>query len=309
MSWKAVLMENWPYKLTALLLGLLLWVNVAVEERAERGITVTPEWVVADSEFVLVDAPDRLEAIFQGSGSELFEVATGSPRIRYVLEDVSTGTRTLRLSTDSVHYPSSANVRVTGLRPASADLTFERRVRARLPVRPDLRVIPAANFQMAAEPHIEPDSVTVLGARSEVGSLSFLTTEPEELRDVRETRRMDLTVRVPEGLGSVEVRPQIVLVTVRADTVVEERYRRPLSDTSGVLRDGLVPAPDTVTVTVRGPESVVRSLAPAAVRAVLDGGPPAEAGQELPVRVALPDTLLTATSDPITVELRRPGGQ
>lgn len=307
MDWRAILLENWPYKVAALLLGLLLWVNVAVEERTEKALDVTVDWVVADSEYVLVDAPSRVSASFQGRGSEILTVATASPRIRYVLDSLSAGTRRVRLPADSVHYPRAADVRVTGVRPSSVELTVEERVRARLPVRPDLRVVPAPNFRSVGGPEIEPDSVTVVGAASQVRSLSVLRTAPREVQDVRGTRRVDLTVQVPEGLGTVRVRPQIVLATVRTDTVVESRYRLPVADTSGLLDEGLVPSPDSVTVTVRGPESVVRSLSAGAVRAVLRGSPPTQESRTVPVGVILPDTTaLSASVDPSAVELRRP---
>lgn len=310
MNWRGILLENWPYKVSALLLGLLLWVNVAVEERAERAFPVDMEWVLEDSAFVLVDAPEQIEAIFQGQGSELFTVAGARPRIRYVLDDVSAGTRTIQIPPDSVHYPASANVRVTGIRPATVDLTFEPRVRALLPVRPDFEVEPADGFQMVGQPRIEPDSVTVLGAESEVAGLTFLTTAREVLRDLRGTRRMDLRVQLPgEDPRTMELRPEIVLATVRVDTVVERRFRVAVSDTSGVLAGGLVASPESVIVTVRGPESVVRELVPGAVQAVIRASPPVESGQSLPLGVVLPDTsALSGAPRPARVQVGSPGG-
>lgn len=309
MDWRGVVLENWPYKIAALVLGVLLWVNVAVEEPSERGLDVEVDWVVPDSDYVLVEAPRRVEAVFQGPGSEILTVATAStPRIRHVLDSVAAGARTVRLSPDSVQYPRAPGVRVTGVRPSEARLVLERRARARLPVRPDLRVSPAPGYRAVGPPEVEPDTVTVLGAESEVRSLIELTTVHEELVGVRGTRRVDLTVQVPEGLGTLEVRPQIVLATVRVDTVVERSYRLPVSDTSGLLDEGLVAVPDSVSVSVRGPESVVRSLAEGALRAVLEASPPTQAGRSVPVRVALPDTTLSASVDPRRVELRRPGG-
>ncbi len=303
-----MVLENWPYKVAALLLGLLLWVNVAVEAPAERPLDVAVEWVVPDSEYVLVDAPETVGVVFQGPGSEILTVATARPRVRYVLDSIAAGTRSVRISPDSVRYPRSAAVRVTGIRPDRVELTLERRTRARLPVQPDLRVTPAPGFQAVGTPEVEPDSVTVLGADSEVRSLTALTTERAELSDLRGTRRVDLTVRIPEALGSLEVRPQIVLATIRVDTVVERRYRVPVSDTSGLLDEGLIPVPDSVAVLVRGPESLIRSLAESALRAVLEASPPTGAGRSVPVSVILPDTVLSASADPPVVELRRPDG-
>lgn len=310
MNWRGILLENWPYKAAALLLGLLLWVNVAVEERAEEDLTVDVEWVVEDSGFVLIEAPAQVRASFQGQGSDLLNVARGSRQIRYVLDSVASGTRTIRIPPDSVHYPASANVRVTEILPPTVDLVFEPRVRALLPVRPDFDVEPAAGFQMVGQPRIEPDSVTVLGAESEVSGLTYLTTAPEALRNVRGTRRMDLRVQVPgEDPRTVELRPQIVLAAVRVDTVVERRFRVAVSDTSGVLSGGLTASPDSVTVAVRGPESVVRGLASGAVRAVIRASPPVESGQSLPLGVVLPDTsALSAAPDPPRVQVRAPGG-
>ena len=54
------------------------------------------EWVMEDSGFVLVDAPSRVQATFQGQGSELITVAGASLRARYVLDSVTAGVRTVR---------------------------------------------------------------------------------------------------------------------------------------------------------------------------------------------------------------------
>lgn len=312
MDWRGAVMENWPYKLMALFLGLLLWVNVSVEERVEQEVPVRMEWEVRDTSVVLVDAPDQVGALVQGRGGDVIDMGTSGPSIRYVVDSATAGTRTVRLRPDMVSKPQSANVQVISVRPSEIRLRFEQRTARRVPVRPNLEAEAAENFAVVAGPVVEPDSVVIRGPRSEVDSVGIVTTESRSLAGLRRTRRVDLRVQLPEGVAHVDVSPGIVLATVEVDSVVERTFRLRVRRSAPIPAD-LVPRPDSVTVTVRGPARHLQQLVASSLRAELTAPETVEDGVLAAVRVVLPESLVaresvSARSDPAEILLVAPGG-
>lgn len=312
MDWRSALTENWPYKLTALLLGLLLWVNVSVEERVEEEVPVRMEWVVRDTSVVLVDAPERVGAVVQGRARDVISMGTSGPTIRYVMDSATAGIRSVRLRPDMVTKPPSSNVQVTSVRPSQVELRFEPRTARRVPVRPNLDATAAEGYAVIGEPDVEPDSVLLRGPQSEVDSVAIVTTETRSLAGLRRTRRVDLRVQLPEGVSQLQVRPGIVLATVEVDSLVQRVFRLPVRKAAGIPRDVEL-RPDSATVTVRGPSRFLQPLAASSLRAVAEAPPEPGPGVRARIRVELPEPLasarsVTAEPEPAEVELLEAAG-
>lgn len=309
MNWKGLLVANWPYKLAALVLALLLWFSVSAEERLEYDVPTNVEVEVRDSAWVLASAPEQVQTFFQAQRGEAMGLTFGpQPVIRIVVDSVRSPVRRVEIRPDMVEYNTQFNARPMEVRPAEIELHLEPRVERRLPVRARLETGAAEGFTVVRPVLLQPESVTVTGAETEVASLSEVPTEPVELEDLRSSFTRELRLRPPPGVPTVSVDPRSVLATVEVDSLVERRFRRPLTLEGAEAGAAVLPR-DSVGVVVRGARGSLSTLSSGDVQAfvTVDSLPPD--GSIFSVQVRLPETVSATTSaEPSEVSLRRRQG-
>lgn len=304
MDWRSAIAANWPYKLAAAALAVLLWFNVtADEQRQEQMVPTRLEVVLQDSGWVPVEAPDEVMTTFQGRRGDFFAFALrgNRPVIRKEIRQVRDSVMRVALSPGEVTYDPQLDIRAVAVRPSEVRLAFEPVTGAQVPVTIDLQASAAEGFTVVGSPLVRPESVTVRGARSQVASLSHVETEPIEFDQVETTVTRQVPVRVPQDLATVAVEPEQVLVTLEVDTLVERSFRLPVRLTDA---QGWSARPDSVDVTVRGARSILAALRPEEVRAVATWDGNGTRQRRVPLEVRLGEGVTaTATVEPPTVTL------
>jgi hypothetical protein len=112
-------LENWPVKLTALLLAAVLWVVVAAEEPAIELMTV-PLVIELPAGRSLMDEPRPVEVTFTGPARELFKLyATPATIIKSVPDTAADSVYTLDLRPTDVELPKNVAARIQEVRPRS----------------------------------------------------------------------------------------------------------------------------------------------------------------------------------------------
>lgn len=296
---RSMLLDNWPYKVAALVLALLLWFNVSAEQdRLEQAVRTRLEFEVQDTGWVTVDVPREVRTTFEGRRGEMLSLPFDQPVIRRTIEDVSGPTMEVRLDPSMVSYDRQLSIRPVAVRPQQVQLRFERLEAKRVPVTMDLRASAAQGYTIVGDPAMQPESVTVRGAASEVEAISHLETERVSLEGIRQTLTREVPVRVPDDLATVEAVPSQILVTLEVDTLVERTFSVPVRP-RGPGAAGVVVNPPQVRVRVRGARRVLDGLTGGEVGAAVEV-PGEVAGQSrLPVHVSLPEGVTaTATPDP-----------
>lgn len=303
MDWRSTLLENWPYKIAALVLALLLWLNVTAEERQEFPVPTDLQVEVRDPGWVLVrTVPEQVRAVFQGRRGP---VMPRMPVIRQVVDSVTGPRMEISLEPRMVSgYDRELDLRPTGIRPQTVELHLEPRVSRTVSVEPRLRPSAAPGFAVIRPVLLQPDSVTLQGAESEVTSVESVPTEQAELEELRRTVTRELQLEPPEGLRSVTWDPEAVLATVEVDSLVERSVTRPVQ-LRGTAAGTVVLERDSVRVRLRGPAQVVSRVTPGRIRAfiVVDSVPPGRL--RIPVEIELTGAgQLTADTDPPDVPVR-----
>lgn len=303
MDWRSVVLENWPYKLAAAVLALLLWLNVTAEERQEFPVPTDVQVELRDPGWVLIEVvPEQVRTVFQGLRGP---VMPRMPVIRHVVDSVTGPQMEIELTPEMVRgYDRELDLRPIGVRPQNVELRLERRVSARVPVEPRLRLRPAPGFSVVRPVLLQPDSVTLRGAESEVASVGAVQTEEAALEELRRTVTRELQVQPPEGLSHLDWEPGTVLATVEVDSLVERSLDRPL-DVRGPAAGAVSLSSESVRVLLRGLRQDVRGVEPGSVRAyVLVDEVPDDSDRQ-PVRVEFPEGLqLTADPRPSEVTVR-----
>ena len=90
MDFKSAFTKNWPYKLAAIVLSVLLWLSVSAEaEIAEQPVSTLLEIQVSDSAWSLREVrPAEITTTFRGRRNQMFAARFERPVIRKVLDQI-----------------------------------------------------------------------------------------------------------------------------------------------------------------------------------------------------------------------------
>lgn len=302
MDWKAAFQENWPYKVAALVLAVLVWFSVTADQgRTEQSVSTRLEIDQRDEEWVLVDGRREVRVTFRGRLGDIFDLPANRPVIRYTIDEVTDSVVTIDLDPSMVSYDRSLSVQPVSVRPSRVELRFARVAEKRVPITIDLSVSVAQGFTLLSTPIVQPETVTVRGAEAEVASVLYLETEPVAAENLEESTTRQLPIRIPPELVTVRIRPPQVLATIRVDSLVERRLGVRLQPT-GAAAAAVSLTPDEVVVIFRGPRSVVEELTVRETTASVRVDEVPEGEIQLPVEVSLPEAVeATAEASPASV--------
>lgn len=305
--------DNWGYKLAALVLAVLLWFNVSAAERRDQQVRTRLEFELADSLWVPVQLPAEVATIFQGRRNDVQRLLLDVPRIRYVIDSVTSPTMLVTLRPDMVIYDRTLSVRPTDVRPSSVEIRFERLVRREVLVEPVIEATPAPGHVLVGDPVVDPPTVTLRGTESAVDTVASVMTERLSVLNVTGSETHRLVLQLPAGSSRFSVEPRSVQVTIEADSLLERSLDVPLR-VLGRAADEVQPDRDQVTVRLRGPARALRALATSSVNATLRVDAVPESPVTLTVQIELPEGsdvdvvgLVRVGITPVS-ELRTPSG-
>jgi len=278
--------ENWPYKIAAIVLSVLLWLSVSADkERTDQQVETALEFLVTDSAWSIVDAPTQVFTTFQGRGGDILALFN-QPQIRKVIDVVDDTLMNIPLSPSDVFYNRSLNVRATAVTPSEVSVRFERRSGKTVSVRAvsDARASPG--FVIRGH-EVKPESVWVHGPESFVRSISELSTDQLEVGSVDQQVDRQLAIIIPPGLDGLEVTPASVLVSVRVDSLRTRRFRVAIVPT-GAYAAATIISPPSVEVDVTGAASLIDALSPSDLRVTLEISRPVTGARTEEINVELP---------------------
>ncbi len=260
--------ENVALKLIALIGSIGLFVIVRGTEDAQ---TVVPVEVVAllpppsTQRMLTNEIPDEIRVTLRGSRAVLNSVRRdGMPPIQMDLRDAAEPF--YYFDQDELELP--AGTAVVQLAPAAVPLTWVDRAERRLPVSPQMAG-DLAPGHLRVGTTVEPASVTVRGAASEVNRLESIATQPVDLTGLGSGRheRQVALVALPDHVAYVDAVSVLVAVTIE-----EEEATRRLRDVEVAVigSAGVTVRPETVNVRLQGPRARIDDLHPRRVIPFVD---------------------------------------
>lgn len=300
MNLRAALVENWPYKVAAIVLAVLLWLNVTADvERQDQGVATRLEFEVTDPAWAISRAPNEATTYFQGQRGAIIALLN-QPVIRSVIDAVRDSVVEVTLDPADVDFDRSLDARATAVSPARVLVYLEPRESRTVPVVP---VNDASTGQGLALGGIlvRPDSVTVSGPRSAVNRITEIGTEALEVGEIAAsiTRLADL--RLPAGVEGLAIDPDRVSVTFEVDSIVARRFQLTVTP-EGPGAGSVVLDPPVVRVTVEGPAGTVSALEATDLAATVRVDEVPETPRTLSVQLTLPAGVdARATAEPAQV--------
>ncbi|MCU0241019.1 MAG: CdaR family protein [Vicinamibacteria bacterium] len=249
-------LDDLGLKLVSLVLAIGLWFIIAAEKTSERGVIVPIEVQnIPTGLEITTDTANHVSVRLRAAPGIIKRVGQENVAVVLDLKDFTEGEHILHLTDHTVRRPFG--VTVVKVSPSTLTLTLEKSLERDIPVRPRLTGTPAAGMEVA-EVRCEPESVRVAGPRSRMERIASVYTEAIPLNGAGTGLTQTTNIGIEDPLLRILDGPRArVIISLRE--IQEERIitNQPLE-----LRGGQgVPQPARVTVTVKGPRSLVRNLA------------------------------------------------
>ncbi len=294
MNVQSVLTEKWPYKVAAIVLSVLLWLNVTADQpMQDEAIATRIEFQLLDSAWAIGEAPTEVMTIFQGRSGDIIALFN-APVIRPVIASVEDSIVEVFLDVDDVEYDRSLNVLATAVSPPRVFVHLQPRRVVTLPVTPitDARAAPGFAIDRIV---VRPDSVRLSGPASAVDPLFSIATERLDIGELTESTTRPIGLQRPPGPPSLEMTPAQGSVTIEVDSMIVRRFQVTVA-LRGNAAAAVTVDPLVVVVEVSGAARTVATLLPTDLEASvrLDGVPVGPV--QVDVRIQLPDGVNATTA-------------
>lgn len=229
---------------TCFLISFVIWLSLTLQEQRTISFDVPTEVINMPNGQALTHVPPKtVQVKVSGEGRQLIWLYLNPPTMPI---DAASSEVNVESALD---LAQEAGVRIESVDPQRVDLVKESRVERSLPVvsRVDIRLPPA--HELLGPPLFTPDSITVTGAASVVGSLTGWPTAQQTLDGVTDT--VTTTIPLLDTLSQLTERSaSSVQLTAQAGAFAEAS-REVTVDVTGVPSNQDLVALDPSTIRVR----------------------------------------------------------
>jgi hypothetical protein len=208
---RGLFLNNFGFKLAALVISVALWWFIAGENQVQVGLVVPLEIRNIPEGTLITNKVERqVELRISGPPSILGNMKPESISASIDLSSTRPGRRIVMLEERGIRVPPG--VKVTRIYPSAVEVILERLERRRLPVRPNIGGPPSVRGKIVRV-EVVPPTVEVEappGAFSQVGSLSTEEIVPEKEKGLYSTlARVELWTVHAKIVGDPVVRVKI----------------------------------------------------------------------------------------------------
>ncbi len=302
-----LVLHNWPIKLAAVALALLLYARVQTQRILTEEFTVGLEIGLPPNRELAAPLPP-VRVRVAGRGSVLLALRSLPAIItRRVPDTLTTSDWVLQLHPADVRLPSELSVTVVDVTPREIAIALNAVAVKRVRVVPRVRLTPDAGLALATAPEVAPSEVRLIGVPEALDSVDSVLTLPVLVRGSPGTFFQAATIDTTL-LGPVRVVPTQVSVSGEIGTVVERSFSGvPVESGAGDL-SGITVVPARVLVVIRGPAPRVQALTRDSVHVVAHLAGNADTAATYARLTVLTPPGVTARVSPDSVLLRRRGG-
>ena len=284
----SLLTANVGTKLISLAIAIVLWVIVMGSRSVEVTKEVPLEIITPPDLIVGNEIPDKIQ--FRLSGPKAFLRAIVDRRedpIRVNLAGAKPGVITYRFFSDNIRVP--IGVKVLSVNPTAILIKLEFLRRRELPVKLELRGLPAEGFHLV-KAEVKPAWVRVRGSESHVNQLTEIPSMPIDLSDLKQSVEKELILDSSRFILQVEGPLPRVFLTIEP---ISPNFRiknvdvRVLSSFQYSIDEKV----KTITVLVRASSAELRTLDRSKIYGVIDLRGRAKGKYREAVKLTLPDAI------------------
>jgi len=213
MGLRGAVTRNWPLKLAALALSVILWIVVAAEETTSELVGVRLEVDVPPTLALAKPAP-AVRAIVTGPARELIKLYAAPLVIRAnVPASAQPPRHPLAIGPHDIQIPRNVKVTIQDVEPREIELDVDRFARRLVPVAFRGVIEAESGFALSGRLTLTPRAVEVSGPRGIVYGIDSVFTEPIEVRGV--TEAFERTVALDTGRALVRIAPRAITISGR----------------------------------------------------------------------------------------------
>jgi YbbR domain-containing protein len=305
---RRAIFNNMHIKVAALVVGSVLWMFAKGEQESSRLFSIplvlrnVPEGLTTVERI-----PDSVDVLLEGDNKDLVRLNLwGEPYSVIDMTGAQAG-RTLRvgLSPANVVLPRDARVQVVEVRrPRSLDLEIDELISGRVAVSPVVGGAPADGYYVFGSKRSMPDSVFVFGPARIVSELTSVSTAPLSIdgrrNDVDAVRRIEFDERWNLHAVPKEVRVLVGLEGTKTATLPDV----PMLFEHELGFDEATVFPQTVVLTISGPDHLASSLRAEDVEVLIDAVGLPRGTHELVPEVRAPEGIEIHGVTPARVTVR-----
>ncbi|MCH7475491.1 MAG: hypothetical protein IH876_00355 [Gemmatimonadetes bacterium] len=289
--------SNWPIKVTALGLAMVLWAAVSAEQPTTQLVPIRLDIQTPTTKTLLQSVP-MIRGLYAGSARELDKLSSAPPSISKVIPDTVTESFfTINLSLQDVSVTSDAAVELQDIFPRSVvvalDEVFSRPVR--VVSRVDVRAASGYRLMRSA---VSPESVLVSGPKARVERIGSVFTIPALWNNVRDSIRRTVAIDT-SAFGVVRLSQYEVEIDARVEQITQRTFTQVPVIIAGGEWESI---PPTVQVTVTGPRSRLNAMTTDSLSATAPAA--AVEGDMVPVSIRV-SRGLSVTFTPDSVQAQR----
>ncbi|MBW2260759.1 MAG: hypothetical protein JRG91_02215 [Deltaproteobacteria bacterium] len=253
------LTKNLGFKTLAVALALVFFYTRETESISHRTLSIPVIAMLdpAEDRILVSGFPEQVTLRLQGPVSVLKELR-GQDVGPAVVPITEIKDQQFRFTRQNFNLPDAA--KITMIYPESVPVQFEERIEKKVPLIVEIKGTPAPGRYLSDEIKIDPEKVSISGARSAVDRIEDWDTEPVFVEELGPGRHViDLTLAPPK-LANVflEHEPTASVVFEVLQKEMTKWIRRVPVGVEGIDPAGITMKPATISVYVKGPEEVVK---------------------------------------------------
>lgn len=262
-------MKKLPLFIVSFVIALIIWVGVSLSYEYYYTLSLPLKITNLGNESAIAEElPEKMTIKLKARGWKLAALLVSGSNEFLIDARKDTGKVTLKVANavDENGWLTS-DIQVLEYQPSVINLRLERLIWKNVPVIPDIESNFKNGYGMAGVVVIQPDTISVAGAKSFIERLRFLTTEKYIFNNLTAPTTEIIPVEHP---NHIMVYPQSVSVTVDAQKIVDKEFQEIPVEVLDVPGDRQVLIiPDKITVGVEGGVSLLGSINPALIKAEL----------------------------------------
>ena len=285
-------LRMWRWMILLLLFGAATYLLIKADATRKVELSVPLTFANLSENLFLSDAKQQsIRLVISGPPGNIARIDPAAILCRIDLYGLSQGTHTIPLSTTDILLPEGLHIEKL-LTPSLTLQLREHPPAKEVDIVAVLEGRPAPGYAVAGVT-LKPDRITIKGPASELAAIDTVKTKPIELNAASEPFRKEVPLNLGEPLSSASSN-NLVIAKIDVRERIVTRLIEKLPVTAKGVRVGYQIDPQTIDLTVTGPEGVIKTIeTDPSFRATVDltdlteGTHALKATINLPVRVKL----------------------
>ncbi len=265
--------RNFPLKLGALFLALLLWFHATTDQTFEYTFRYPLEISNLPENLTLAEGiPPFAEVLIQGKGKQLIKFYFSKKNeIKIDAKEFRAQQINHKLSLAEIDLPKEEGLAIKEIvYPKNLKLKIDYLVKKKVKVIPQVEIETDPDYLQKEREKIEPEEVMVSGPRRFVRLINSVSTEKKVFSNLKESIQEKIPLISPEEYN-VRYFPDAVTLWVDVEKGAKREFQDIFLDLQGIPKGRAVQVePEKISLTLLGEEDVIDNLNSKEIKATLD---------------------------------------